>query len=192
MKKSFLYKNTTLELVLGDITEQQVDVIVNAAKPSLMGGGGVDGAIHQKGGPEILEECREIVAQQGECNVSEAVITSAGNLPAKHVIHTVGPVWKGSNYGENVALERCYTNSLALTQENGASSIAFPAISTGSYGFPLDRAAYIALRAAMLFKDELKGHIDLVRYVVFSEQDFEVFAPIFEEVTMTMSGSLDS
>ncbi len=191
MARSFQYKGTTLELVKGDITTQEVDVIVNAANSSLLGGGGVDGAIHRKGGPAILEACREIVARQGGCKVSQAVITTAGDLPAKHVIHTVGPVWRGSNDGENVELERCYTNSLKLAQEHNASSIAFPSISTGAYKFPLDRAAYIAVRAAILFKDELSGEIDLVRYVVFSDEDYEVFAPIFDEVTLTMTGTPD-
>lgn len=189
--KSFQYKGIRLELVQGDLTEQaDVDVIVNAANTSLMGGGGVDGAIHRKGGEAILAECRAIVAKQGGCAVSEAVITTAGNLPVSHVIHTVGPVWQGGNDGEYVALERCYTNSLTLASQEGLRSIAFPSISTGVYRFPLDRAAHIALRAAILFEDEIKpGTIELVRYVVFSEQDYDTFAPIFEEITTTMTGT---
>ena len=189
--KSFQYKGIRLELVQGDLTEQaDVDVIVNAANTSLMGGGGVDGAIHRKGGGAILAACREIVARQGGCAVSEAVITTGGELLAKHVIHTVGPVWRGGNDGENVALERCYTNSLTLASEQGLRTIAFPSISTGVYRFPLDRAAYIALRAAILFEDEIKpGGVDLVRYVVFGEEDYNTFAPIFDEITMTMTGT---
>ena len=189
MTKRFEYQGTTLELTRGDLTEQDVDVIVNAAKPSLMGGGGVDGAIHRRGGSAILKACEAIVAEQGELPAGEVVITPAGALPARYVIHTVGPVWQGGNEGENVLLERCYVQSLKLAQEQGLRSIAFPSISTGVYGFPLDRAAYIAVRAAILFKDELKGELDLVRFVTYFQSDYDTFAPIFEEVTLTMTGT---
>ena len=185
--KAFTYKGATLEVVQGDITEQQVDVIVNAANSSLLGGGGVDGAIHRKGGASILEECKAIRAKQGGCETGEAVITGAGALPAAHVVHTVGPVWKGGNSSEMVQLEHAYRNSLELARAQGAKSIAFPSISTGAYRFPLDRASYVAVRTAQLFLDE-GGEMDVIRFVLFSEADFKVFGGIFDEVTRTMTG----
>ena len=180
--KSFQYKGIRLELVHGDLTEQaDVDVIVNAANTSLMGGGGVDGAIHRKGGEAILEECRAIVAKQGGCAVSEAVITTAGNLPVSHVIHTVGPVWQGGNDGEYVALERCYTNSLTLASQEGLRSIAFPSISTGIYGFPVDRACRIALKEIWGF---LQHHRNLqkVTIVCFSPDVYHAYMQAFQEI----------
>src|SRR5688572_33477796 len=128
-------------LVQGDITKQKVDAIVNAANSSLLGGGGVDGAIHRAGGPAILEDCRKIIAKQGGCKTGEAVITTAGNLPAKFVIHTVGPVWNNGNNGEREKLGNCYRNSLALAKEHSCQTIAFPNISTGVYRFPKKEAA---------------------------------------------------
>src|SRR6478672_7821214 len=125
--------NNKIELIKGDITKVHVDAIVNAANSSLMGGGGVDGAIHRAGGPAILEECRKIVARQGGCRTGEAVITTAGNLPARFVIHTVGPVWNGGLHGEKERLSDCYKNSLQLAVENQCKTIAFPNISTGIY-----------------------------------------------------------
>ena len=135
-----------IEIVQADITKMQVDAIVNAANSSLMGGGGVDGAIHRAGGPAILEECRKIIARQGSCKTGEAVITTAGLLPARYVIHTVGPVWNGGNQQEMEKLANCYRNSLDLASYHRAESIAFPNISTGIYGFPKPMAAEIALQ----------------------------------------------
>lgn len=143
-----------IRVIQGDITTQKVDAIVNAANSSLMGGGGVDGAIHRVGGPQILEDCRKIVARQGGCKTGEAVITSAGNLPAKYVIHTVGPVWRGGNNGEAVLLASCYKNSLLLAVQQGIRSIAFPNISTGIYHYPKELAAEIALKTTRLFLTE--------------------------------------
>lgn len=134
-----------IEIVKGDITTMQVDAIVNAANTSLLGGGGVDGAIHRAGGPEILEQCRKIIAAQGGCSIGEAVITTAGKLSAKYVIHTVGPVWNGGSKGEEDLLANCYRNSLRLADEHNVQTIAFPAISTGVYRFPIDKATQIAV-----------------------------------------------
>ncbi len=140
-----------VSVLRGDITKLAVDAIVNAANSSLLGGGGVDGAIHRAGGSVILEDCRKIVAKQGSCKTGEAVITRAGNLPAKFVIHTVGPVWNGGNKGEEQLLTNAYRNSLILAAENNVSSIAFPNISTGIYHFPKDKAAAIAVTTVKAF-----------------------------------------
>lgn len=134
-------------VIEGDITKQKMDAIVNAANPSLMGGGGVDGAIHRAAGPELLKECRGL----GGCRTGEAKITWGYRLPARFVIHTVGPVWKGGNAGEDELLESCYRNSLALAELGNLHTIAFPAISTGAYGFPLERAARIAITTVLRF-----------------------------------------
>src|SRR2546422_9636378 len=134
-----------LTLEAGDITEQHVDAIVNAANPTLLGGGGVDGGIHRRGGPAILEECKAIVARQGGCPTGEAVITTGGRLPARFVIHTVGPVWSGGRRGEDDLLAAAYRNSLRLASERDLTTIAFPSIATRAYRFPIERAAGIAL-----------------------------------------------
>ena len=133
------------ELLRGDITKVEVDAIVNAANSSLMGGGGVDGAIHRAGGPEILEACKKIVARQGGCRTGEAVITTAGKLPAKFIIHTVGPIWNNGKNDEREKLANCYRNSLQLAVDNNCTTIAFPNISTGVYRFPKDEAARISV-----------------------------------------------
>lgn len=165
---------STLEVIQGDITKIKADAIVNAANSSLMGGGGVDGAIHRAGGPAILEECRKIVARQGSCNTGEAVITTAGNLPAKYVIHTVGPVWSDSQQEKNdKLLANCYRNSLQLAVENNCSSIAFPNISTGVYRFPKDRAAKVAVASVKEFINS-NDKIDKVIFVCFDEENFEL------------------
>lgn len=135
-----------LRVEQGDITKLTTTAIVNAANSSLLGGGGVDGAIHRAGGPQILEECRQIRARQGGCRTGEAVITTGGRLPAPHVIHTVGPVWNGGHKGEPELLANCYRNSLRLALENQLESVAFPGISTGIYGYPKPEAAAIAVR----------------------------------------------
>ena len=162
-----------LEVVQGDITRLPVDAIVNAANSSLMGGGGVDGAIHRAGGPAILEECRAIVARQGGCPTGEAVITGAGRLPARYVIHTVGPVWRGGKEGEPEALASCYRRSLELALQHGCRTIAFPNISTGVYGFPKPQAARIAVSTVATFLTE-HGEIDRVVFVCFDEENYRL------------------
>ena len=159
-----------LSLVEGDITQQGTDAIVNAANKTLRGGGGVDGAIHRAGGPKILEEFIRI----GGCETGEAVITSGGNLKAKYVIHTVGPVYRDGLHSEPRLLENAYKNSLRLASSKGIKSIAFPSISTGAYGYPLEEAAAIALRTAV---DYLKEHddIELVRFVLFGKKILGIY-----------------
>lgn len=159
--------------IKGDITKIKADAIVNAANSSLMGGGGVDGAIHRAGGPAILAQCKQIVARQGGCKTGEAVITTAGNLPAKFVIHTVGPVWHGGKNGEAHKLADCYKNSLQLAVENGCKTIAFPAISTGVYGYPKEEAARIAVTAVMDFLKR-STEIEEVFFVCFDAGSFQV------------------
>lgn len=154
-----------MTIVLGDITKLPMDAIVNAANSSLLGGGGVDGAIHRAAGPELVAECRTL----GGCPTGEARITRGYRLPARHVIHTVGPVWNGGGRGEDEALARCYRNSLALATQHGLRTIAFPAISTGIYGFPLERATAIAVRETRSY---LRSHpeIEQVAFVCFGAQ----------------------
>ncbi len=140
-----------IRVIKGDITKVSADAIVNAANSSLLGGGGVDGAIHRAGGPEILEACRKIIARQGGCKTGEAVITTAGRLPAEFVIHTVGPVWNGGSENEKELLMNCYLNSLKLAVKNNCQSIAFPNISTGIYGYPKEAAAVVAVKTVREF-----------------------------------------
>lgn len=160
-----------IKVLKGDITKVSVDAIVNAANTSLLGGGGVDGAIHRAGGKTILDACKKIISMQGGCKTGEAVITTAGNLPAKFVIHTVGPVWNGGNDNESGKLANCYRNSLKLAIENDCISIAFPGISTGVYRFPKNDAAEIAVKTVkefLLFSDK----IEKVLFVCFDDEYF--------------------
>lgn len=157
----------------GDITRVSVDAIVNAANSSLLGGGGVDGAIHRAGGPAILEECRMVVAKQGSCRPGNAVITTAGKLPAKFVIHTVGPVWNGGKNQEPEILANCYTNSLKLAAANDCKTIAFPNISTGIYRFPKELAASIAVRSVKNYL-QINSSFEEVLFVCFDEENFEL------------------
>jgi O-acetyl-ADP-ribose deacetylase len=158
-----------IEVVEGDITQQRVDAIVNAANTTLLGGGGVDGAIHRAAGPELLEECRTL----GGCPTGQAKITKGYRLPAKWVIHTVGPVWRDGKHGEDELLAGCYRSSLALATQNGVKTIAFPSISTGAYGYPMERAAGIAVREIKQFleKDRLMEKVILV---CFAKAAFDV------------------
>jgi O-acetyl-ADP-ribose deacetylase len=157
-----------IEAVRGDITEQAVDAIVNAANSSLLGGGGVDGAIHRAGGPEILDECR----RHGGCDTGDAKATTAGGLPARYVIHTVGPVWRGGEAGEADMLASCHRRALELAAELGCASVAFPAISTGAYGYPVEQAAPVAVAAV---REAQRPPIELIRFVLFGHGDVDVF-----------------
>ncbi len=166
---------TQLEALQGDITTLNVDAIVNAANSSLMGGGGVDGAIHRAGGPAILEECRAIVAGQGGCEPGQAVITTGGRLPARYVIHTVGPVWQGGGQNERHILSKCYYCSLKLAHEHGVRSIAFPCISTGVYGYPQAKAAETALATVQSYLDEFPNHFDRIVFCCFNAVDLALY-----------------
>jgi len=163
-----------IKLLLGDITKIGVDAIVNAANSSLLGGGGVDGAIHRAGGRAILDECRKIVERQGGCPTGEAVITTAGNMPARYVIHTVGPVWHGGMNNEDQLLANAYSNSLRLAVDNGVKTIAFPNISTGVYGFPKERAAKIAIETVRNFLEKDKSLNEVV-FVCFDRENHEIY-----------------
>lgn len=170
-----------LSVIRGDITKVEVDAIVNAANSSLLGGGGVDGAIHRAGGPAILEECKMIVSRQGGCRPGEAVITGAGNLPAKFIIHTVGPVWNGGNKNERELLANCYRNSLQLAVDNRCRSVAFPNISTGVYGFPKAEGAIISVKTV---HDILRGDntLEKVVFVCFDEENFRLVKVELEQL----------
>lgn len=176
-----LIGKTLLKMVKGDITAQDTEAIVNAANSGLLGGGGVDGAIHRAGGPQILEECKEIRARQGTCPTGQAVITGGGRLKARYVIHTVGPVWSGGNRGEDDLLRSAYLNSLSLAGERGIRSVSFPSISTGAYRFPIDRAARIALRTVRDFVG-LETDIEEVRFVLFSDPALKEFESAWKEI----------
>jgi O-acetyl-ADP-ribose deacetylase (regulator of RNase III) len=183
----FKIGNAVVELVKGDITDQEADAIVNAANSTLLGGRGVDGAIHAKGGPKILEECKSIRAKEWPDGLptGNAVITSGGNLKAKHVIHTVGPIWRGGVYDEAKLLRRSYWNSLKLAVANGLRSVAFPSISTGAYGYPTGEASRIALEAVKDYLEK-EDKIEKVTFVLFSERDLSVYAKAAEELLRAM------
>src|SRR5690625_4366657 len=166
-----------ISLVQGDITKQKVDAIVNAANESLLGGGGVDGAIHRAAGPELLEECRKL----NGCPTGEAKITNGYKLPAKYVIHTVGPIWRGGDNDEDRLLANCYKNSLKLASDNNIKSIAFPSISTGVYGYPIELASRIALTEIQNFIKSTK-EIEKVVIVCFDEEDFQTYQEAYKEL----------
>ncbi len=171
-------------LVRGDITRQDTEAIVNAANSSLLGGAGVDGAIHRAGGPEILEECKQIRARHGGCPPGEAVITTGGDLPAMYVIHTVGPVWRGGNAGEEQTLKNCYLNSLKLALENHISTIAFPSVSTGAYGYPIEKACPVAVKTVAGFLAKNDG-LKEVRFILFSGPDYRQYVSVLSEFKAT-------
>lgn len=170
---------TKLLFVKGDITRQETEAIVNAANSGLLGGSGVDGAIHSAGGPRIMEECRQIRARQGGCPTGQAVITGGGHLKAKYVIHTVGPIWAGGDSDEDQLLRSAYTNSLLLAKEQGIKSVSFPSISTGAYGFPLQRAAGVAVGAV---KDFLSANnFEVIRFVLFSDDAYNAYVDAWQK-----------
>lgn len=166
-----------IELIKGDITTIHADAIVNAANSSLLGGGGVDGAIHRAGGKQILEECIQIRNRQGKCNTGEAVVTSAGNLPAKYVIHTVGPVWNGEEDKSSKLLENCYRNSLQLAESLGIKTITFPNISTGIYQFPKELTGKIAVETVKNFQSE---NIEKVIFVCFDDDNEKIYKKLLD------------
>ena len=179
----FRVKGTVVKIVQGDITEQETEAIVNAANPTLMGGGGVDGAIHRKGGPSILEECKRIRATQYPDGLptGKAVITNAGRLKAKYVIHTVGPSWRGGGEGEANLLAEAYQSCLELASSKGIKSTAFPSISTGAYGYPITEASRVALKAIKEFLEE-KPVFDEVVLVLFSKDALKVYEEAAAEI----------
>ena len=168
-----------LSLAEGDITGQDTEAIVNAANKSLLGGGGVDGAIHRAGGPEILKECRKI----GGCETGEAVITTGGDLRAKYVIHTVGPVYRDGRHNEPALLGNAYLNSLKLASSKGIKSIAFPSISTGAYGYPLEEASRIALKTSVKYLKE-NSNIKLIRFVLFGKDALAIYEKVLTHINV--------
>ena len=172
--------STVLRLKVGDLTRERVDAIVNAANSSLMGGGGVDGAIHRAGGPAILEDCRKIVEKIGRLETGRAVITTGGNLPARHVVHTVGPVWHGGKRGEPQLLADAYRSSLTVAEENGLKTVAFPGISTGVYGYPMSSAARAALVTITEYLKE-GSSLEEITIVLFSDEALTAWKAAFPE-----------
>lgn len=171
---------TAIDVIKGDITRIEVDAIVNAANEQLAGGGGVDGAIHRAGGPAIMEECRQI----GGCPTGEAVMTTAGNLPAKKVIHTVGPIWRGGNQNEARLLASCYRQSMELAVKQNLYTIAFPNISTGVYGYPKEEAAGVAIKTVREFIKKKKG-LEKVMFVCFDEENYRLYKKVIKEWKQT-------
>jgi len=171
---------TKLTLIQGDITKQTTDAIVNAANSSLMGGGGVDGAIHRAGGSTILEECRRIVSSQGRLPPGKAVITTGGNLPAKYVIHTVGPIWNGGKSNEAQILASAYRESLKIAEAKKLTSISFPSISTGAYRYPLEQAAKVAVETVISFLKKETVSLKEVRFVLFDSVTFGIYQQILQ------------
>ncbi|WP_309090809.1 O-acetyl-ADP-ribose deacetylase [Domibacillus sp.] len=175
--------DNVLELMVGDITEQTTEAIVNAANGSLLGGGGVDGAIHQAAGHALMDECKKIRTEQlngEELATGEAVLTKGYELPAEYVIHTVGPVWSGGSEGEEEKLASCYQNTLMLAADNGIKSITFPSISTGVYGFPIEQAAVVALRTVIDFLE--KQAFGYVAFTLFSDHDYRIYEAAMNRV----------
>ncbi|MFK7847321.1 MAG: O-acetyl-ADP-ribose deacetylase [Rhodothermales bacterium] len=187
---AFEVAGITIRLVRGDITNEQVDAIVNAANSSLMGGGGVDGAIHKKGGPDILEECKVIRSElyPDGLPTGEAISTTAGAMPAKRVIHTVGPVWNGGEENESNLLANAYRNSLMQARHESLRSIAFPSISTGVYGYPINEASKIALKTVAAYISNHKENFDEVRFVLFSDKDLEIYRTSINEYLTDLKG----
>jgi len=184
--EEFAIGRTKVRFVQGDITDMSTDAIVNAANPTLMGGGGVDGAIHRKGGPKILEECKEIRAKEWPNGLptGKAVATSGGNLKAKYVIHTVGPVWRGGSHREPELLAEAYRNSLRLAVSLGIRTIAFPSISTGAYGYPIELASLVAAKTVKEFLESENG-LEEVIFVLFTRRDLEAYLEAARRVLLS-------
>jgi len=180
---AFSVNGASLSIITGDITRQLTDAIVNAANSGLMGGGGVDGAIHRAGGPAILEECKNIVETQGRLPAGQAVITTAGKMKAKYVIHTVGPVWHGGSHDEAGVLAGAYRESLKLAAARNISSVSFPSISTGAYGYPVDEAARVALGTVNDFLKQDKTVKEVV-FVLFDNRTYEAYKSALKEITL--------
>ena len=183
MPNSLTYKigQATLSITQGDLTLQDTDAIVNAANSGLMGGGGVDGAIHRAGGPAIHEECKKIVRKQGQLPAGQAVITTGGRMRARHVIHTVGPIWQGGGQHEPDLLASAYRESLKLAAANNLASISFPSISTGAYGYPIEKAARIALKEVIAFLSQPSSIKDVV-FVLYGEANFVAYEAALKEL----------
>jgi len=177
-----MINSNQIQVIRGDITRQAVDAIVNAANESLLGGGGVDGAIHSAAGRELDLACRKIHDEKGGCKTGDAVITTGGNLPAKFVIHTVGPIWRGGKQKEAELLSSAYLSSLRLASENGIKSIAFPNISTGIYGFPKEQASKIAVSAVTDFLNKNETSVEKVIFVCFDQENFELYKGLVGKV----------
>lgn len=180
--KQVIINQARLSIIQGDITQQSTDAIVNAANSGLMGGGGVDGAIHRAGGPAILEECQHIVAKQGRLPTGKAVITTGGKLKAKHVIHTVGPIWYGGTKNEADLLTSAYQESLKLAAENKLASVSFPSISTGAYGYPVAEAAKVAVTAVASFLSEQVTSTKEVVFVLFDSRAYDAYGSALEKM----------
>ena len=180
--KEVMIGQARLSIIQGDITGQTTDAIVNAANPSLMGGGGVDGAIHQAGGPAILAECKQIVSKQGRLPTGKAVITTGGNLKARHVIHTVGPIWHGGSSNEAELLASAYRESLKIAAEYNLTSVSFPSISTGAYGYPIGEASRVALQAVVSFLRQQVTSLKEVVFVLFDPKTCEAYSSALEEI----------
>ena len=174
---------TKVMLIQGDITRQATEAIVNAANSGLMGGGGVDGAIHRAGGPAILDECRQIISRIGRLDTGKAVITTGGNLRAKYVIHTVGPVWRSGNRGEAELLASAYRESLKLATDRKLKSISFPSISTGAYGYPVAEAAKVALDAVIAFLRDGSNSLEQVFFVLYDSKTYKAYSAKLAEIT---------
>lgn len=175
------FSKSKIKLIRGDITKLEVDAIVNAANSSLLGGGGVDGAIHKAGGRAIMEQCMAIRNRQGGCKTGEAVITTGGNLKAKYVIHTVGPVWNGGNNAEEELLSNCYRNSLTRAVENNVKTIAFPSISTGIYRFPKELAARVAVSEVTSFLKNYSTFEEVV-FVCFDDMTYNIYSKLLKGI----------
>jgi len=183
MLEGLTYKigQATLSIIQGDITKQDTDAIVNAANSGLMGGGGVDGAIHRAGGPAILEECKIIVERQGRLPAGQAVITTGGRMKARHVIHTVGPIWLGGGQQEPDLLASAYRESLKLVADNNLTSVSFPSISTGAYSYPIDQAARIALKEIITFLSKPTSVKEVV-FVLYGEANYKAYEAALKEI----------